>query len=327
MDGIGLLERFRGITMQALATIDTRIDLQLTDDDKIRIGVAWDALSPNSRRAYQLAWKQLDEFLTAKGKSVNNLTDVQLATYLSTLDTKGIAPTTLSVCLAAVKWYFSNVLALEVQFPITKKRLRTIRRDAKERGRGQVDGLTWADVERVCAFAEADKSLTGYRDSAMIRLMSDCLLRVSEVVAVNCEHFKENTLIVQRSKTDQEGSGVALYVTSDTSNAITLYREKAEITQGALFRPIRRGGHIQTSRLTDVSARQIIKKRAADAGVDGFISGHSLRVGSAVALAQAGASVVEMQVAGRWKSSQMPAHYAKSELAERGAIAKYKEKH
>lgn len=147
-----------------------------------------------------------------------------------------------------------------------------------------------------------------------------CRVFTSEVVAVNCEHFKQNTLIVQRSKTDQEGSSVALYVTSDTSNAITLYREKAEITHGTLFRPIRLGGHIQTSRLTDVSARQIIKKRAADAGVDVFILGHSLRVGSAVALAQAGASVVEMQIAGRWKSSQMPAHYAKSELAERGQL-------
>ena len=29
---------------------------------------------------------------------------------------------------------------------------------------------------------------------------------------------------------------------------------------------------------------------------------------------------------GRWKSSQMPAHYAKAELAERGAIAQFKEK-
>ena len=34
-----------------------------------------------------------------------------------------------------------------------------------------------------------------------------------------------------------------------------------------------------------------------------FISNHSLRVGSAVSLAQAGASVVGMQVAGRWKLS------------------------
>ena len=55
------------------------------------------------------------------------------------------------------------------------------------------------------------------------------------------------------------------------------------------------------------------------AGVEGFISGHSLRVGSAVSLAQAGASVVDMQNAGRWKSPQIPAHYAKAELRRTGS--------
>ena len=63
----------------------------------------------------------------------------------------------------------------------------------------------------------------------------------------------------------------------------------------------------------------------ADAGVDGFIYGHSFRIGSAVSLVQASATIVDMQVAGRWKSSHMPAHYAKAELAERGAIARFKD--
>ena len=71
-------------------------------------------------------------------------------------------------------------------------------------------------------------------------------------------------------------------------------------------------------RLTVVSARQIIKARARAAGVEGFISGHSLRVGSAVLLAQARAPVIDMQNAGRWKSPQMSAHYAKASVAERG---------
>ena len=35
---------------------------------------------------------------------------------------------------------------------------------------------------------------------------------------------------------------------------------------------------------------------------------------SAVSLAQASATIVNMQAAGRWKSSQMPAHYAKPNL-------------
>lgn len=210
--------------------------------------------------------------------------------------------------------------------PVTTRTLAGIRREGKDRGRGQVDGLTWTEVERVCAFAESEGTVLGLRDSAMIRLMSDCLLRISEVVAVDVSDFEKQTLIVRTSKTDQEGVATALYVTSETMDVIERYQKRSGITSGALFRRIRRGDHIQVERLSDYSARRIIQKRAADAGVEGFISGHSLRVGSAVALAQAGASVVEMQIAGRWKSSQMPAHYAKSELAERGAIAKYKEK-
>ena len=59
------------------------------------------------------------------------------------------------------------------------------------------------------------------------------------------------------------------------------------------------------------------------ADVEGFISGHSLRVGSAVPLAQAKATIIDMQNADRWKSPQMPAHYAKAELAERGVVARF----
>lgn len=155
--------------------------------------------------------------------------------------------------------------------------------------------------------------------------MSDCLLRISEAVAVNVGDLKDKTLIVRSSKTDQEGIGSALYVTSDTRRIINRYRKKAGIEGGALFRRVVRGDHIQQGRLSARSARRQIRYWAKLAGVEGFISGHSLRVGSAVSLAQAGASVVDMQVAGRWKSSTMPAHYAKAELAERGAIARFKE--
>ena len=195
----------------------------------------------------------------------------------------------------------------------------------KDRGRGQVDGLIWQDVERVCVYAETEGTLAGLRDAAMIRLISDCLLRISEVVAVNVGDLEERTLTLRASKTDQEGTGESLYVCDATRRVLERYRERTGITRSALFRHIRRGDHIQPQRLNPHSARRIIQKRAHAAGVEGFISGHSLRVGSAVSLAQAGATVVDMQVAGRWKSSQMPAHYAKAELAERGAIARFKD--
>ncbi|MCY3743641.1 MAG: tyrosine-type recombinase/integrase [Candidatus Poribacteria bacterium] len=278
------------------------------------------SISENTLKAYQRALHNLETWLSSR-----TLSDALLAEYITELHNTGKTPATIGQAVAAVKWQLKHQWQEIINFPITHATLAGIRREGKDRGRGQVNGLIWQDVERICVYAETESTIAGLRDAAMIRLMSDCLLRISEVVTVNVGDLKEKTLALRSSKTDQEGTGESLYVCDATRNVLDRYRERSGITDGAIFRHIRRGDHIQSDRLTAHSARRIIKKRAADAGVEGFISGHSLRVGSAVSLAQAGATVVDMQVAGRWKSSQMPAHYAKAELAERGAIARFKD--
>ena len=293
------------------------VSLQLPEETKDLIKAS---LAENTLKAYQRALQSLTAWLSGR-----TLSDALLATYITELHKAGKSPATISQTIAAVKWQLKRQSNPPIEFLVTSATLAGIRRAGKDRGRGQVDGLIWQEVERICIIAETEGTLAGLRDAAMIRLMSDCLLRVSEVVAVNVSDFQEKTLTVQSSKSDQEGTGESLYVCDATRNVLDWYRERAVITNGAVFRHIRRGDHIQSNRLTSHSARCIIKKRATDAGVKGFISGHSLRVGSAVSLAQAGASVVDMQVVGRWKSSQMPAHYAKAELAERGAIARFKD--
>ena len=293
------------------------LSLQLPEETASLIKAS---IAENTLKAYQRALQSLTTWLSGR-----TLSNALLANYITGLHEAGKSPATIGQAIAAVKWQLKHQSQETLNFPVTQATLAGIRREGKDRGRGQVDGLIWQDVERVCIYAETEGTLIGLRDSAMIRLMSDCLLRISEVVAVNVGDFKGSTLTLRSSKTDQEGAGETLYVCENTRELLKQYRERAEISRGAVFRHIRRGGHVQSERLTTVSARRIIQKRAADAGVEGFISGHSLRVGSAVSLAQAGATVVDMQVAGRWKSSQMPAHYAKAELAERGAIARFKD--
>ena len=290
---------------------------QLPEETEFLIKVS---VAENTRKAYRRALHALERWLSGQ-----TLSDALLATYITTLHEDGKSPATIGQAVAAVKWQLKHQSTEQIHLPITLATLAGIRRDGKERGRGQVDGLIWQEVERICIIAETEGTLVGLRDAAMIRLMSDCLLRISEVIVVNVGDLKETTLTVRSSKTDQESIGESLYVCDATRNVLNQYCQRADITRGALFRHIRRGDNIQPTRLHPHSARRIIKKRAADAGVEGFISGHSLRVGSAVSLAQAGATVVDMQVAGRWKSSQMPAHYAKADLAERGAIARFKD--
>ena len=307
---------------------DSALAISIETEELIRAGVA-----ENTLKAYRRAFKELEAWLSVEengfridqnGNGNHGLNDAVLADYITQLHQQGKSPATISQAVAAIKWSAKNRNQKEVVGAITERTLAGIRREGKDRGRGQVDGLTRVGMERVCSFAEASKTLAGLRDSAMIRLMSDCLLRISEVVAVNVEDIGK-VLTVRSSKTDQEGEGVALYVGAPTHKAIRKYCRNGGIEQGALFRRVRWQKHITPDRLSVNGARNAIKRWAGEAGVEGFISGHSLRVGSAVSLAQAGASVVDMQTAGRWKSPSMPAHYAKAELAERGAIARFKD--
>ncbi len=278
------------------------------------------SLAPSTVETYRLAMQQLEKWLD--GRVLN---DNLLATYITGLHQDGKSPATISKIVAAVKWTTKNQ-GRGIFFEITDKALAGIRRKGKGRGRGQVDGITWEEVDRICALTEAEGTVAGLRDSAMIRLMSDCLLRISEVVAADVEDVN-SALRIRQSKTNPGTAGipdVRLYIGEPTQEAIKRYCKAANITTGPLFRWVRSGDNIASDRITIDGVRKIIKRRAREAGIEGKISGHSLRIGSAISLAQAGASVVNMQVAGRWKSPQMPAHYARAELIEQGAIARFK---
>ena len=174
------------------------------------------SIAPNTMKAYGHALEGIQTYLSDKGLEFS---DNALAAYIAYLYGQGRAPSSISIVVAAARWQLRNENK-DYDLPVTTRTLAGIRREGKDRGRGQVTGLDWQQTERVCAFAESENTLMGLRDSAMIRLMSDCLLRVSEVVAVDVPDFEKQALIVRTSKTDQEGAATALYVTSETRDII-----------------------------------------------------------------------------------------------------------
>ena len=221
-------------------------------------------VSYNTLKAYGWALQRLDDWLSSED-SKRELTDAVLAEYITHLHESGKTPATIAQAVAAVKWQ-SNNLNINIAGVITERTLAGIRCDGRDRGRGQVDGLTRDGMLQVVSHAEASRTLAGLRDFAMIRLMSDCLLRISEVVAVNIKDV-DTTLTIRSSKTDQEGKGESLFIGEPTHKAIKKYRDAGEIESGALFRRIRRGQHITAECLSVVSARRIIKKWAKAAGI------------------------------------------------------------
>ena len=196
--------------------------------------------------------------------------------------------------------------------PATDRVLAGFRREGRTRGHGQVAGIRWEQADAAAAVAaNGGGSVAGLRDAAVVALMSDAMLRVSECAALDVQDLATEAdgsgrLAIRHSKTDQEGEGALQFVGEPTVRRVRAWLEAAGIEAGAMFRAVRRGGYVQEARITARALRTIVARRAADAGVEGRVSGRSLRVGSAQSLAAAGAGVVEMQVAGRWKSERQP---------------------
>ena len=161
-------------------------------------------------------------------------------------------------------------------------------------------------------------SWRGRMDLALLSVLRDGLLRRSKAHLLTWADvdFRDNgTALLQlhRSKTDQEGDGVALYIgkqAADTLKAIKPDEESLDL-QAPVF---------------GLSPQQIgrrVTAAAKAAGLGEGFTGHSGRVGMAQDLVKSGVELPALMTAGRWKSSKMPARYTEGQAAGRGAVAKY----
>ena len=79
--------------------------------------------------------------------------------------------------------------------------------------------------------------------------------------------------------------------------------EAATITEGPVFREVKKGGRVQAVPLSAFSAAQLVKAYAERAGLDpAAYAGHSLRSGFLTSAAESGASVFKMMEVSRHKS-------------------------
>ena len=90
-----------------------------------------------------------------------------------------------------------------------------------------------------------DGSVRGLRDAALLAVMSDGLLRVSEAAALevaDLEAEDANTLTIRRSKTDQEAEGAVQYIGEPTVARVRAWLDAAGIAAGPLFQGLDRAG-------------------------------------------------------------------------------------
>ena len=301
----------------------------LAPEDREKIGRALrDARAPNTWRAYRGAWRRWAAWAADRGHRPLPADPAAVAAFLAGRAEHGAAPATVRLDRAGIAAAHRHAgLADPTTAPGCRAVLAGIARRGAGAGRGQAAAMDWRAADLAAALAAREGTAAGLRDAALLALMSDALLRVGEAAAANVADVARTaggsgTLTVPRSKTDQEGRGHVRYLGAATVARVAAWLDRAGHHDGALFRRVRRGGHPAPARLSAAAVREIVKRRAADAGVPGRVSGHSLRVGSAQSLAAAGAGEAELREAGDWTDPAMPARYTRHQAAARGAVAR-----
>ena len=280
-------------------------------------------LNENTLTSYRSALKRFDQWRGDRPAS-----DGLVAEYLRHLFEQGKAKSSAGAIVAAL-----NKLATlnDVPSPIgnvTREALKSYRRQARARGRGSMTGLRFEHVD--LATSRKQPGLLGLRNACLLRVLSDGMLRVSELCALELRDVAtatdgSGTLKIRHSKTDQDGSGATVYLGTPTVQLlhrwIKALRDRG-ITDGKLFRSVKKGERIIGASLSTKAVRAIVKQQATEIGQTGNFGSHSCRIGSAESLADKGATLTQLMQVGRWSNSAMPAHYTRQQRARSNAMAR-----
>jgi len=179
---------------------------------------------------------------------------------------------------------------LDTKHPAIRETLRGIGRKHGTPAR-RAAALTTTEIKKLCRACGSD--LAGSRDRALFLVGFAGAMRRSELVGLDVTNLTWTsdglTLLIERSKTDAEGEGAEIAIprgrSAETCPVVALqsWQAAAEITEGPLFRKVNRGGNVEAARLTPDGVRQILLKRANQAGIKGTlaepISPHGMRAG------------------------------------------------
>ncbi|MGF3028011.1 tyrosine-type recombinase/integrase [Methylobacterium aquaticum] len=212
---------------------------------------------------------------------------------------------------------------------------------AKGRRQKQAEPLNRTSIDRMLAVmtperlhrrvseGEQGAPLIALRNAALIAVAYDTLLRRSELVSLSIGDLERGadgsgTVLVRRSKADQEGEGAIKYLAPDTMAHIAAWLAAAGLENGPLFRPLTKAGKVGASALGDREVARVFRNLATAAGLklSRLPSGHSTRVGATQDMFAAGFELLEVMQAGSWKTPAMPARYGERLRAQRGAARK-----
>ncbi|MGH9436559.1 MAG: tyrosine-type recombinase/integrase [Terriglobia bacterium] len=255
------------------------------------------ARSRNTIRGYRSSFRQFQKWCDIAGLRYMPATESTIALYLSAQAGR-LRPATLEHHLAAIgKAHKAAGFPSPLQDSVLiGETLKGIKRTHGTAPKQKAPVLT-EDLRIMLRLLP--QNMQGARDRAILLVGFAGAFRRSELVALDVADlsFETEGLLVRlrRSKTDQEGEGrqvaipFGLHPDTCPVGALEVWLSRADITAGPVFRPVRKGGALGSTRLTGHAIASIVKRHAKKAGLEtDLFSGHSLRAGFVTSAARAG---------------------------------------
>lgn len=195
-----------------------------------------------------------------------------------------------------------------------------MRRMHRKLGRAsrQASGINADTLEKM--LSATDNSIRGIRDRALLLVAYDTLCRRSELVSLQVRDVKmknrngveTSSILLRKSKTDQDSTGKWLHLSQNAHRALIAWMKHLPVNQEMLFCGLNRSldlspniGAGQINRIYKQIARKADLNESEIIG----ISGHSMRVGAAQDLLNSGASMPTIMQRGRWSKADTVMRY------------------
>lgn len=273
-----------------------------------------EAKAANTRSAWRAALKDFSAALGLDPATLDPgaITDAALCAYVDAR-TGMHKPATLTARASILR-----SMAEDAGAPVVGRHhrdaLTVLRRATGTRAR-QAKGHPLDAYHRALALCP-DTSI-GQRDAALLTLATCTAARGSELLSYRFEDVdaEARTILLRRSKTDQEGAGRVQHLSPDAMRALAAWGSGAGLTEGPILRRVSKGGRPGPA-LSMSGLKSIVKRLLGPE-----YSTHSIRVGFVQAAVEAGCAFPEIALT----TGQSPAtiqRYAAKADQRKSAAAK-----
>jgi integrase/recombinase XerD len=261
--------------------------------------------SPHSRRAYE---RHLREFIAwHRASEHGGINKAIVQRYAAHMREAGRSPATINQKLSAIRKLAIEAAdngALDGQIANGIKAVKGVRREGTRTG----NWLAKQQAQKLLNAPDTD-TLKGLRDRAIFAVLIGCGLRRAEAVNLLLDHIQQRDgrwvlvdLIGKRNKVR------SVPMPNWAKQAIDEYVRAADLTEGVVFRPVNRGGHMTRERMTEQAIYNVVIEYAEMLSF-GKIAPHDLRRTFAKLAHQGGSTLDQIQLSLGHSSIQTTERY------------------